>query len=272
MRTRTHARLAIAGVAACAATAVVVGTLPAVGAAPEAAPLTVGAAKDRGRHHHPKPPKDGKIPTSVGFGGAVATVDPTASKVGLDVLTRGGNAADAAVAAAAALGVTEPYSAGIGGGGYFVYYDAATGEVSTVDGRETAPAAMPSDAFIDPATGAPYPFSPERVTSGISVGVPGTAATWERVLDRWGSWSLRKSLKPAIKVARSGFRVDQTFRDQTLDNKVRFEAFTSTSDLFLPGGDAPAVGSKFRNRDLARTYRMLARRGVDAMPKVVLQI
>ncbi len=264
MRTPTHARLAIAGVAACAATAVIVGTLPAVGAAPEAAPLAAGAAKDRGRDDHPKPPKDGKIPTSVGFGGAVATVDPTASEVGLDVLKRGGNAADAAVAAAATLGVTEPYSAGIGGGGYFVYYDAAAGEVSTVDGRETAPAAMPSDAFIDPATGAPYPFSPERVTSGISVGVPGTPATWERVLDRWGSWSLRKSLKPAIKVARSGFRVDQTFRDQTLDNKVRFEAFTSTSDLFLPGGDAPAVGSKFRNRDLARTYRTLARRGVDA--------
>ncbi len=69
----------------------------------------------------PQPPK---TPTSVGYGGAVSSVDPYASKVGLDVLKRGGNAADAAVAMASALGVTEPYSAGVGGGGYFVYYDA----------------------------------------------------------------------------------------------------------------------------------------------------
>src|SRR6188472_4562177 len=94
--------------------------------------------------------------TSTGHGGAVASVDAEASAVGLEVLRKGGNAADAAVATAAALGVTEPYSAGIGGGGYFVYFDAATGKVTTIDGRETAPAAMPTDAFIDQATGEPY--------------------------------------------------------------------------------------------------------------------
>src|SRR3712207_9150629 len=71
------------------------------------------------------------------------------TQVGLDVLAAGGNAADAAVAAAAALGVTEPYSAGVGGGGFFVYFDAATGEVSTIDGRETAPLAMGVDAFLE---------------------------------------------------------------------------------------------------------------------------
>jgi len=205
-----------------------------------------------------------KVPTSIGYGGAVSTVDPTASQVGLTVLRKGGNAVDAAVAAAAALGVTEPFSAGIGGGGYFVHYDATTGRVDTIDGRETAPAAMPHDAFINPATGQPYRFTPELVTSGVSVGVPGTLATWQRALDRWGTRSLAESLKPATQVADRGFVVDGTFRQQTLDNKMRFDAFTSTRALYLKGGDAPKLGSVFRNPDLADTYRLIADQGADA--------
>ncbi|SFT68833.1 gamma-glutamyltransferase [Arthrobacter sp. ov118] len=205
-----------------------------------------------------------KTSTATGYGGAVSTVDPEASAAAIEVLRKGGNAADAAVAAAATLGVTEPYSSGIGGGGYFVFYDAETGKVGTIDGRETAPAKMPHDAFIDPATKQPYRFTPELVTSGISVGVPGTPATWERALDRWGTLSLGDALKPAIKVATRGFVVDKTFRQQTLDNKLRFEAFTSTSKLFLPGGDAPAVGSVFQNHDLAETYRLLAKNGTES--------
>ena len=202
-----------------------------------------------------------KTATAIGYGGAVSTVDPEASAAAIEVLRKGGNAADAAVAAAATLGVTEPYSAGIGGGGYFVYYDAKTGKVGTVDGRETAPAGMPHDAFIDPATGQPYRFTPELVTSGVAVGVPGTPATWERALERWGSLGLGEALKPAIKVATRGFVVDGTFRQQTLDNKARFAAFPATSNLYLPGGDAPAVGSIFQNHDLAATYRLLAKQG-----------
>ncbi|MHC6220861.1 gamma-glutamyltransferase [Arthrobacter sp. MMS24-S77] len=205
-----------------------------------------------------------KTATATGYGGAVSTVDPEASAAAIEVLRKGGNAADAAVAAAATLGVTEPYSAGIGGGGYFVFYNAKTGKIGTIDGRETAPAAMPHDAFIDPKTGKPYNFTPELVTSGVSVGVPGTAATWERALDRWGTLSLGDALQPAIKVATRGFVVDQTFRQQTLDNKLRFGAFSSTSKLFLPGGDAPAVGSVFQNHDLAATYRLLAKQGISA--------
>jgi gamma-glutamyltranspeptidase / glutathione hydrolase len=213
---------------------------------------------------HADPRTTTKVPTAVGYGGAVTSVDPEATAVGLEVLRKGGNAVDAAVATAAALGVTEPYSAGLGGGGFFVHYDADTGEVSTVDGRETAPMAMPHDAFIDPETGDPYPFSPELVTSGVSVGVPGTPETWQRALERWGSWDLGRALKPAARLANRGFVVDETFRQQTLDNEVRFDAFTSTRELFLPGGDAPAVGSVFKNQDLAKTYRMIARKGVDS--------
>ena len=202
-----------------------------------------------------------KTPTATGYGGAVSTVDPEASAAAIEVLRKGGNAADAAVAAAATLGVTEPYSAGVGGGGYFVYYDAKSKSVGTIDGRETAPAGITPDAFIDKSTGKPYRFTPELVTSGVAVGVPGTPATWQRALERWGSLGLGEALKPAIKVADRGFVVDPTFRQQTLDNKARFAAFPATSELFLPGGDAPAVGSIFQNHDLAATYRLLAKQG-----------
>jgi gamma-glutamyltranspeptidase/glutathione hydrolase len=208
----------------------------------------------------PAPPSPS---TSTGYGGAVASVDAEASAVGLEVLRKGGNAADAAVATAAALGVTEPYSAGIGGGGYFVYFDAATGEVTTIDGRETAPAAMPSDAFIDPSTGQPYPFA-AAVSSGLSVGVPGTLATWEAALDRFGTTSLKDALKPSILLATRGFEVDETFAQQTAANKERFAAFPATAELFLPNGAPPVVGSTFKNPDLANTLREIALRGTDA--------
>lgn len=204
-----------------------------------------------------------KTPTATGYGGAVSTVDPDASAAAIEILRNGGNAADAAVAAAATLGVTEPYSAGIGGGGYFVFYDAKTGKVGTIDGRETAPATMPTDAFINPASSLAYTF-PELVSSGVSVGTPGTPATWERALERWGTLDLAEALKPAIKVANRGFVVDETFRQQTLDNKVRFSAFPATASLFLPGGDAPVVGSILHNQDLAKTYRLLGKEGTAA--------
>ncbi|MCW2797872.1 gamma-glutamyltransferase [Nocardioides sp.] len=205
------------------------------------------------------PPKHA---TRIGYGGAVTSVDPDATRIGLRVLRQGGNATDAAIATAAALGVTEPYSSGLGGGGYFVHYDAKTGKVQTIDGRETAPRAMPRDAFIDPKTGKPYPFTPDLVTSGVSVGVPGTPATWQRALDRWGTRSLKASLAPATRLARHGFVVDKTFHGQTVDNKERFKAFTSTRRLFWKGGHAPRVGSTFRNPDLADTYDLLARHGL----------
>jgi gamma-glutamyltranspeptidase/glutathione hydrolase len=199
-------------------------------------------------------------PTAAGYGGAVSTVDPTATAVGLDVLRRGGNAVDAAVAAAATLGVTEPFSAGIGGGGFFVYYDAKHRRVHTIDGRESGPATMTEDIFVDPADGLPYDFAEARV-SGLSVGTPGTLATWEAAAGKWGSRSLGSLLRPAAEVADRGFPVDATFRQQIADNAAPFAQFDSTSELYLPGGAPPAVGSVQRNRDLADTYRLIAKRG-----------
>lgn len=249
-------RAALRRVSAALAATLAVGALAA--AAPASAqPLT--AASGLFAAGRPAPPAP---PTSTGYGGAVSSVDSEASAVGLEVLRKGGNAVDAAVATAAALGVTEPYSAGIGGGGYFVYFDAATGEVTTIDGRETAPAAMPNDAFIDPATGQPFPFA-AAVSSGLSVGVPGTVATWEAALDRFGTESLHAMLKPSILLATRGFRVDETFAQQTAANQARFAAFPATAELFLPNDAPPVVGSTFKNPDLAKTLRAIAVHGTD---------
>ncbi|GGT21023.1 gamma-glutamyltranspeptidase [Streptomyces chromofuscus] len=203
-----------------------------------------------------------KVPVAVGHGGAVASVDADASAAGIEVLRKGGNAVDAAVATAAVLGVTEPYSAGIGGGGYFVYYDARSRSVHTIDGRETAPLSADKNLFTE--GGKAIPFA-EAVTSGLSVGTPGTPATWRTALSSWGSKPLRTLLKPAERLARDGFTVDATFRAQTASNEARFRNFPDTAKLFLPAGELPAVGSTFTNPDLAQTYEELGREGVDAL-------
>ncbi|MFJ4716620.1 gamma-glutamyltransferase [Streptomyces sp. NPDC088785] len=215
------------------------------------------------------PPSSGAVPTTpqkqpvaVGYGGAVASVDADASAAGIEVLRDGGNAVDAAVATAAALGVTEPYSSGVGGGGYFAYYDARSRTVHTLDGRETAPLTADAGLFLE--NGAPLAFD-DAVTSGLSVGTPGTPATWQSALDAWGSRGLGTVLRPAERLARDGFTVDTTFRTQTAGNETRFRDFPDTARLFLPGGRLPVVGSTFKNPDLARTYRQLAREGMGAI-------
>ncbi|MFJ3646223.1 gamma-glutamyltransferase [Streptomyces murinus] len=225
-----------------------------------AAVVTVGAAA-------PPPAPRASEPTAkqavaVGYGGAVASVDKDATAAGIEVLKHGGNAVDAAVATAAALGVTEPYSSGVGGGGYFVYYDARTRTVHTIDGRETAPRSADSDLFVE--NGKPLSFN-DAVSSGLSVGTPGTPATWQTALDQWGSRQLGSVLKPAEKLARDGFTVDDTFRSQTADNETRFRYFPDTARLFLPGGELPAVGSTFKNPELAKTYEELAKKGMGAI-------
>ncbi len=203
----------------------------------------------------------GKVPVMVGAGGAVASVDQTASQVGIDVLRSGGNAADAAVAMAGALGVTEPFSSGIGGGGFFVYYDAKSHRVSTIDGRESAPKAFTPTVFTD-GQGNALDFN-TVVTSGLSVGVPGTLALWDTAARRYGTRSLSADLAPGQRVATQGFPVDATFAQQVSDNAARFEKFPATAALYLPGGSPPAVGTTFRNPDLAATYDSIRHRGVS---------
>ena len=133
-----------------------------------------------------------EAPTSIGRGGAAATVDRLASQAAIDTLRRGGNATDATVTAAAVLGVTEPFSAGIGGDGFMVSYDARSREARTSDHRETAPRKMrPESFFVTPTTA--LTFNDARY-SGLSVGVPGTVRGWARELRRQGTISLADAL------------------------------------------------------------------------------
>ena len=205
-----------------------------------------------------------KQTSAVGRGGAVVSESTLATDAGLRVLRQGGTAADAAVAVAATLGVTDPFVAGIGGGGYFVYYDARTHRVYTIDGRETAPAAADRRLFIDPATGEPVPF-PTAVTSGLSVGVPGTLMTWQRALRRWGRLGLSDDLRPAERIARRGFAVSAVLREDIAQNAFRFDQFSSTRALYLPGGRLPRSGQRLRNPDLAQTYEQIGRSGIRSL-------
>ena len=201
-------------------------------------------------------------PTSIGRGGAAATVDRLATQAATDTLRRGGNATDAAVTAAAVLGVTEPFSCGIGGGGFMVSYDARAREVTTNDHRERAPRAMRPDAFFE--NGAALASNAARY-SGLSVGVPGTVRGWARELRAHGTISLAEALAPAIRVARRGFVIDATFAAQTQENLDYFDDVPATAELFLdPDGTPRDVGTVFRNPDLAHTYELIAQRGARA--------
>jgi gamma-glutamyltranspeptidase / glutathione hydrolase len=200
-----------------------------------------------------------KQPTAIGTGGAAATVDPLATQAAIDTLRHGGNAIDAAVAAAGVLGVVEPYSCGIGGGGFMTIYSARDGKVHTIDSRETAPAAMTPTAFTGLTT-----FESQRV-SGMSVGVPGTPRAWESALREFGTMPLGKVLEPGIATAKQGFVIDPTFFSQTDAAKAIFADFPATAPLYLDADGTPRdVRAVIRNPDLARTYESLATRGPAA--------
>jgi gamma-glutamyltranspeptidase / glutathione hydrolase len=197
-----------------------------------------------------------KTPTAVGSGGSAASVDPLATQTAIDTLRSGGNAVDAAIAAAGVLGVVEPFSSGVGGGGFMLIYDARRHKVDTIDSRETAPAGLAPDAFTDPALAQP-PAEDPRV-GGLSVGVPGTVRGWQLALKRYGTRSLASLLKPGERIARDGFVIDQTFSDQVASNQAIFDDFTATRNLYLtPAGTAKPAGDVQTNPDLAATYERI---------------
>ncbi|KAF1727418.1 gamma-glutamyltransferase [Pseudoxanthomonas japonensis] len=202
-----------------------------------------------------------KTPVARGTGGAAATISEQATQSAITILDQGGNAIDAAVAAAATLGVTDPFSCGIGGGGFMVVYLAKDQRVITIDHREMAPAATTPTFFIE--DGKEMDFD-TAVASGLSIGVPGTVRGWDEALRRYGTMSLGQVLAPAIKVADEGFTVDANFSNLVERNERKFTRFPATASLYLRNGKAIPAGTRLRNPDLARTYRLLARDGADA--------
>jgi gamma-glutamyltranspeptidase/glutathione hydrolase len=200
-----------------------------------------------------------KQPVAYGSNGGAATMSPYATAAAIQILKHGGNAVDAAVAAATTLGVTEPFVAGPGGGGYFVYYSARDRQVYAIDGREKAPAGATPTMFLD-ANGTPLPFE-TAVESGVSVGVPGQVATWGVAEDRFGSMSMRKVLEPAEEVADRGFPLDTPLVSAIMGQKTKLAHFAPSAAFYLPGGNVPAAGTILRNPDLAETYREIGQHG-----------
>src|SRR5690242_7426704 len=200
-------------------------------------------------------------PVAVGSGGAVASMDVGASQAGIDVLKHGGNAVDAAVATTSALGVTIPFVAGPGGGGFMVIYLARTHQVVTIDGRENCPAACTSTMFTDPATGQPLGYD-DASDQPLATGAPSMVATWAKAISLYGRSSLAADLAPAIAVAEHGFRVNADFVQLTQSDLPELQAYPASRSLLLtPSGQPLPVGTLLRNPDLARTYRLLARYG-----------
>lgn len=191
----------------------------------------------------------------------IAAAHPLAVEAGYDVLARGGSAADAAVAVQAMLTLVEPQSSGLGGGGFVLYWNAATGTLSSLDARERAPEAADEGYWLD-AAGEPLPFW-DAVVGGRSVGVPGTPLLLETLHDRFGRLPWAELIAPAIERAEEGFEVSPRLAGAIADAEARgLATFEGTRAYFFDeGGEPLTAGTVLRNPELARTLRLFADRG-----------
>ncbi|MBW4710537.1 gamma-glutamyltransferase [Roseobacter sp. YSTF-M11] len=192
----------------------------------------------------------------------VAAANPWAVQAGADALASGGSAADALVAVQAMLGLVEPQSSGLGGGAFLVYYDAASGTLTTLDGRETAPLAATPRLFQD-GEGEPLGFF-DAVVGGLSVGTPGTPALMEDAHIRWGKLPWRDLLAPAIERAEAGFEVSPRLAGLIEADAERLGRFPATAAYFMPGGTPLAAGDLLTNQPYADTLSMIAEQGANA--------
>jgi gamma-glutamyltranspeptidase/glutathione hydrolase len=189
----------------------------------------------------------------------VASAHPLASRAGYEVLAAGGTAADAAVAVQAMLGLVEPQSSGLGGGTFALYWDAALGELTSYDARETAPLAAGPDYWLD-GDGRPLSFM-QAVIGGRSVGVPGTPMLLERLHEKYGRLPWGRLLQPAIDAAGQGFAVSPRLA-AAIAQAQGLDSFAAARAYFFDAGGKPlAGGATLRNPDYARTLRLMADRG-----------
>lgn len=213
------------------------------------------------------PDDPNQTPTAIGDGGAVATEHVKASEAAITMLKRGGNAVDAAVAAAAADAVTRPFSSGVGGGGFMHVYLAEEDRSVVLDHVAETSENFGPESFINPETGALYPTD-VRSTSGMATGIPGAVKAWEQALEQYGTMTLSDVLQPAIEVAEKGFEADPNFIREISEGFSRFSLFDSTRKLYLDeNGHVPKPGTMMKNPDLAKTYRLIAEHGSDIFYK-----
>jgi gamma-glutamyltranspeptidase/glutathione hydrolase len=191
-------------------------------------------------------------------GAAIASAHPLATQAGIEILQAGGNAFDAAVAVSAALAVVEPYSSGLGGGGFWLLHRARDGRQVMIDGREKAPLDATRDMYLD-RDGEVIPGA--TVNGALAAGIPGTPAALVHMARLYGRLSLKQSLEPAIRLAREGFPVDEHYRRMAQFRLDALRADPEASHQFLDNGEVPARGEVIVQRDLANTLNAIAERG-----------
>lgn len=191
--------------------------------------------------------------------GAVATVQPRATEAAMKAYAEGGNAVDAAVAAALTLGVVDGHNSGIGGG-LFAVVRWSDGRVEAIDGREMAPAAARRDMYVREGE-----YRPELSKRGpLAVGIPGSVAVFDYMMEKGGKGSLAHHLKRAAALAEDGFAIDGIFARRLKRHTEDLRAYPGTAAIFLdPEGDPWPVGHRLKQPDLAKTYRAIAKEGIS---------
>ncbi|GAA4221538.1 gamma-glutamyltransferase [Sagittula marina] len=192
----------------------------------------------------------------------VAAANPHAVAAGAEVLRNGGTAADAMIAVQTVLGLVEPQSSGLGGGAFLVWHDGESGEITTLDGRETAPMAATPQLFQD-AEGEPLGFW-DAVVGGRSVGVPGTPALMQAAHDKWGKAEWSGLFGPAIELAEAGFEVSPRLAQLVADDPLRLSRQAEAADYFFPDMAPLAAGSTKTNPDYAKVLKTLASEGASS--------
>jgi gamma-glutamyltranspeptidase / glutathione hydrolase len=191
---------------------------------------------------------------------AIASAHTLATAAGFEVLDKGGNAFDAAVAVASTLAVVEPQSSGIGGGGFFLVRRASDGKETMIDARETAPFAADQKDYLKPNG---EPDRDHALTGPLAAAIPGEAAALVWLAKNYGRVPLSTSLAPAIRIAREGFKPDSRFLEELAGVSARMSRFPGSVALYLVDGQPPQTGWTFRTPDLARVLEKIAAEGND---------
>lgn len=220
---------------------------------------------DATTHDKDAPVASDPAPTSGAWdkGAMVSAANPHAVDAAIQMLEKGGHAVDAAIAAHAVLGLVEPQSSGLGGGAFMLIYERADGNLSFLDGRESAPAGATVDMFV--RDGETMSFL-EAWQSGLAVGVPGTVALYKRAHDDYGRLAWADLFAPAIQLAEQGFEVSPRMSKslEFIAPHSRLDENPPTAAYFYPGGQALQVGHLLKNADYAATLHRIAMEGIDA--------
>ena len=202
------------------------------------------------------------LPSLAAAQGVTSSADPRATEAGREILHQGGTAADAAVAMVAVLTLVEPQSSGIGGGGFMLHHNAKDGSISTIDGREIAPAAAKPERFLGP-DGKPRPYM-DVIPGGLSVGVPGNMRLMEMAHKKWGKLEWKALFQPAIKLAEDGFLVTPALNKWLVEFEPMWKDFPAARAIYYVDGKPAPVGTRLKNPAYAAILRDIAARGPEA--------